>query len=104
MQSQDRQADACYGEGVYGTPLGPENGREKLAKNNYGEQWRTRKNDGKLDCVIRVKLRNDPKVRKVCDSSGREIYIYTGDLKINDTEEVDFIYFEQGVQKRKIWK
>lgn len=80
-----------YGEGTYGTPLGPENGREALARNNYDGAWKHNENMGKVDVVIRIVM-DDSKVRHISDN-GREIYVYDGDIILNEADEVDFIYY-----------
>lgn len=94
--------NAQHGDGVYGTPLGPKNGRKRLAENNYGELWRIREDSKKLECVIRLKLRKNQDVKTVT-AQGRKIYLYDGDLSLDEAEEVDFIYYDSE-KKRRIQK
>lgn len=84
-------SDVYYGEGTYGTPLGPENGRMALAQNNFGNAWQYMENMGKVDAVIRIVM-DDSKVRHISEN-GREIYVCDGDIILNEADEVDFIYF-----------
>lgn len=82
-----------YGRGVYGTPLCPENGREKIAKNNYADGWRLKEKDGKVEAVFRIKLnKKNQRVKQIVDPP-RQIYLYDGDLEFADAEEVDLIYY-----------
>lgn len=92
-QTIDRKdgKDCCYGEGTYGTPLKPENGRMALAKNNYGDAWQYFETRGKVDVVFRIVM-DDSKVKHISEN-GREIYLYGGDIILNTADEVDFIYF-----------
>ena len=76
--------DVNFGEGTYGTPLGPENGRKALAQNNYNHAWKHFEDQGRVDVVIR---RHE-------SVNGRQIYIYDGDIYLNECDEVDFIYFK----------
>lgn len=88
-----------YGCGVYGTPLCPENGREKIAKNNYADGWRLKEKDGKVEAVFRIKLKKkNQRVKQIVDTD-RQIYLYDGDLEFADAEEVDLIYYT-GIKRR----
>ncbi|XP_076106043.1 uncharacterized protein LOC143074492 [Mytilus galloprovincialis] len=80
-----------HGEGTYDTPLGPENGRMALALNNYGTAWQHFENMGRVDVVIRIVM-DDSKVKHI-SVNGREIYVYSEDINLNEADEVDFIYF-----------
>ncbi|CAC5393415.1 unnamed protein product [Mytilus coruscus] len=87
-----------YGCGVYGTPLCPENGRKKIAKNNYADGWRLKEKDGKVEAVFRIKIKKNQRVEIIVDGD-RDIYLYNGDLEFEDAEEVDLIYFEGKTRK-----
>jgi len=84
-QSQNFQRDCVYGDGVYLTTLNPEDfDKESLAKNNYGGGWRKRLSDGRLDYYIEIEIPfSDLKLTR-CEADGRDVYLYTGDLPLDN--------------------
>ena len=88
--------DAIYGEGKFGTPLGPENERKVVAQNNYGKLWEHFENMGHLDVAIRLVI-DDQNVdlKSVRD---REINLHKGDFYLDKCDEVDVIYLLENRQ------
>ena len=97
---RDGGDDAAYGEGTYGTPLGPEKGIKALAKNNYGQVWEQFENKGHFEVAIRLVI--DDKNVDHKSVKGREIYLHKDDIYLDECDEVEFIYrSENKVEKYK---
>ncbi|KAK7111197.1 hypothetical protein V1264_010871 [Littorina saxatilis] len=74
---------AHYGEGVYGTTLRPEEGKMRIAKNNWF--FNNAKNyvaSGKVDVAIELEIPAE-KVQKV-GQWYRDILLHVGPIRLND--------------------
>ncbi|XP_067676288.1 uncharacterized protein [Haliotis asinina] len=70
---------AHFGNGVYGTEMGPENGKVAIAKNNYRGGWKANLKRGRLDYAIKFEL---PSSKVATVSKDRDILLYKGDLSL----------------------
>ncbi|KAL8580675.1 hypothetical protein ACOMHN_004717 [Nucella lapillus] len=81
-QSPLSNRDAFYGAGVYLTTLTPDEGRKKIASNNWGQNGPYMEKKGKVERAIKLRI---PEGRlKRARSGERDIWVHTGDVVLSD--------------------
>ncbi|KAK7095435.1 hypothetical protein V1264_006839 [Littorina saxatilis] len=76
-----RADDAAFGTGVYLTTLTPEQGRQRIASNNYGSDLAHKmEQQGRVECAIKLLI-----PRNMLDKakSDRDVWIHRGRVFLN---------------------
>ncbi|VDI44511.1 Hypothetical predicted protein [Mytilus galloprovincialis] len=86
-----RPSNACFGKGTYVTKMGPQQSKNKIAKNNYDgspNYWQYHKKLGKTDVAMELKMPR-AKITSV-NETGRDVYKVKGGISTKFIHRVHF--------------
>ncbi|KAH3775840.1 uncharacterized protein LOC127844693 [Dreissena polymorpha] len=96
-----KKAKGAFGTGVYLTKMGPDSSLKKLLVNNYDDDISKAKmkklikeRGSKAEVCFGLGIPDDvyDEFVEKCDASGRDVYIFKGDITLSDMDDVDLYY------------
>ena len=84
---------------MYLTQLSPEEGRRRIAQNNWGGLWEVMENNGKVERAIKLWIPRGKLISCNCD---RDVLLHKGRLYLKDYK-YETVRLDQGGTGNKLW-